>query len=110
MKTAFEETAEAMGGRAEVNVKIMYPNFKFGEDDPVVDVAKRAAKTIGRTPRVLQSGGGSDANVINGLGIPTVNLAVGYEDIHTTNEKMPVEELCKTVEMILAVIDEVTGK
>lgn len=109
MKKAFEETAEAMGGKAEVNVTIMYPNFKFGDGDHVVEVAKKAAEAIGRTPRILQSGGGSDANVINGLGIPTVNLAIGYEDIHTTNEKMSIEELCKTVEMILAVISEVTG-
>ncbi|MGV3488992.1 MAG: M20/M25/M40 family metallo-hydrolase [Tuberibacillus sp.] len=104
MKKAFEDTAHELGGKAEVRVEIMYPNFKFNESDPVVEVAKRAAQAIGRTPRILKSGGGSDANVINGLGIPTVNLAVGYEDIHTTNEKMPVEELCKTVEMILAVV------
>jgi len=110
MKNAFEETANEMGGSADVRVKIMYPNFNFSEEEPVVEVAKRAAKAIGRTPRVLKSGGGSDANVINGLGIPTVNLAIGYEDIHTTNEKMPIEELVKTVEMILAIIAETVKK
>ena len=54
-----------------------------------------------------QSGGGSDANVIAGHGIPTVNLAVGYEEIHTTNEKIPVEELAKTAELVVAIIEEV---
>ncbi|MFC4617921.1 M20/M25/M40 family metallo-hydrolase [Camelliibacillus cellulosilyticus] len=109
MKTAFEETAQAMGGHADVHVELMYPNFKFGDGDPVVEIAKRAAAAIGRNSRILESGGGSDANIINGLGIPTVNLAVGYEDIHTTNEKMPVAELCKTAEMVVAIIKEVAG-
>lgn len=108
MKNAFEETAEKMGGQAEVDVKIMYPGFKFSDGDHVVEIAKKAAKAIGREPELQQSGGGSDANVIAGLGIPTVNLSVGYEDIHTTNEKIPVAELCKTSEMVISIIKEVT--
>ncbi|MBO9129752.1 tripeptidase T [Bacillus sp. 165] len=107
MKEAFEATAEEMGGKAEVEVQIMYPGFKFADGDHVVEVAKRALANIGRTPSLHQSGGGSDANVIAGHGIPTVNLAVGYEEIHTTNEKMPIEELVKTAEAVVAIIEEV---
>ncbi|CAI8784271.1 MULTISPECIES: tripeptidase T [Bacillus] len=107
MKEAFETTAKEMGGQADVEVKVMYPGFKFADGDHVVEVAKRAAEKIGRTPSLHQSGGGSDANVIAGHGIPTVNLAVGYEEIHTTNEKIPVEELAKTAELVVAIIEEV---
>ncbi|EDV17117.1 M20/M25/M40 family metallo-hydrolase [Bacillus anthracis] len=102
-----ETTAKEMGGQADVEVKVMYPGFKFADGDHVVEVAKRAAEKIGRTPSLHQSGGGSDANVIAGHGIPTVNLAVGYEEIHTTNEKIPVEELAKTAELVVAIIEEV---
>ncbi len=109
MKEAFESTAAEMGARVEVDVEVLYPSFKFGAGDHVVEVAKKAAEKIGRTPRLLRSGGGSDANIIAGFGIPTVNLAVGYEDIHTTDEKMPIEELNKLAEMVLAIIDEVTN-
>lgn len=107
MKEAFESAAKEMGGRAEVEVEVMYPGFKFGDGDHVVEVAKRASARIGRASELQTSGGGSDANVIAGNGIPTVNLAVGYEDIHTTNEKMPIEELEKTAELVIAVIQEV---
>lgn len=107
MKEAFESTAEEMGGHAEVEVEVMYPGFKFADGDHVVEVAKRAIANIGRTASLHQSGGGSDANVIAGHDIPTVNLAVGYEEIHTTNEKMPIEELVKTAELVVAIIEEV---
>ncbi len=109
MKAAFEEVASEMGGRAEVDIQVMYPGFKFGEGDHVVEVARKAAAKIGRTSELLRSGGGSDANVIAGFGIPTVNLAVGYEEIHTTNERMPVEELNKLAEYVIAIIEEVSA-
>ncbi|KYD25141.1 MULTISPECIES: tripeptidase T [Geobacillus] len=109
MKEAFETVAAEMGGRAEVEVDVMYPGFKFSDGDHVVEVAKRAAANIGRPCELQRSGGGSDANVIAGFGIPTVNLAVGYEEIHTTNERMPIEELVKLTEMVVAIIKEVAN-
>ncbi|MGG3841512.1 M20/M25/M40 family metallo-hydrolase [Anoxybacillus kestanbolensis] len=110
MKEAFERVAEEMGGRADVHVEVMYPGFKFGDGDYVVEIAKRAAEKIGRPYELLRSGGGSDANVIAGFGIPTVNLAIGYEEIHTTNERMPIEELVKATEMVIAIIEEVAAR
>lgn len=106
MKTAFESTAEEMGARAEIEIEILYPGFKFSSEDEVVQVAQKAAAKIGRPCELKQSGGGSDANVISGYGIPTVNLAVGYEEIHTVNERMPLDELTKITEMLLAIIEE----
>ncbi|WP_188646805.1 M20/M25/M40 family metallo-hydrolase [Marinithermofilum abyssi] len=105
MVTAFEETAAEFHGKAEVEVIKMYPAFKFDESDTVVQKAMAAVKKVGRTPNLLASGGGSDANVIAGYGIPTVNLGIGYEDIHTTNERMPIGELEKTAELVLALIE-----
>ncbi|RSL32009.1 M20/M25/M40 family metallo-hydrolase [Salibacterium salarium] len=106
MRTAIEGTAEKMGTTAELDISIMYPGYKLSEQDHVVKTAVRAAEKMGRTPELLQSGGGSDANIISGYGIPTVNLAVGYEDIHTTNERIPVSELMKLTDMMKSIIQE----
>ncbi|MGR9049445.1 M20/M25/M40 family metallo-hydrolase [Halobacillus faecis] len=107
MKRAFQETAEEMGGEVELDVEIMYPGFKQQAGDQVVEVARSAAKRIDRESELLTSGGGSDANVIAGHGVPTVNLSVGYEEIHTTNERMPVSELEKIAEFVTAIVEEV---
>lgn len=109
MKEAYETTAKEMGGEAIVDIKVMYPGFKQQAGDEVVEVARKAAASIGRESQLLKSGGGSDANVIAGFGIPTVNLAVGYEEIHTTNERIPVEELVKVTELVAAIIEEVAN-
>lgn len=104
MKETFEKIAEDLGGRAEVDVQLMYPGFTVTEDDQVVQVAIEAVKKIGRTPLLGISGGGSDANIIASFGIPTVNLSVGYEEIHTTNERMPIKELEKLADLLMEVV------
>lgn len=104
MKSTFEETALEMGGLAEVEVKLMYPGFRFGPEEHVTQVALKAVNNLKLTPMLATSGGGSDANIIAGFGIPTVNLSVGYEDIHTKNERMPVEELEKLSELLVEIV------
>lgn len=104
MKETFEQEALAHGGKAEVHIELMYPGFNVNEQDKVVQVAIDAVNNIGRKPQLLKSGGGSDANIISSFGIPTVNLSVGYENIHTTNERMPVKELEKLADLLVEVV------
>lgn len=106
MKETFERVAKENGARAEVEVALSYPGFRVTEADKVVQIAQAAAKAVGREPQLGISGGGSDANVIAGFGIPTVNLSVGYEEIHTTNERIPVEELEKLADLLEQIIVE----
>lgn len=108
MKETFETVSQSLGGRAEVDVQIMYPGFRVTEADKVVQVAMQAARAVNREPKLCISGGGSDANVIAGFGIPTVNLAVGYEEIHTTNERMPIEELEKLADYLVEIVKNTT--
>lgn len=110
MVETFEKTAAAMGGKAETEVKLMYPGFSFGEETEVVQTAMAAIRNVGREPEVMTSGGGSDGNVFNGMGVPTVTLSVGYEEIHTKNERMPVEELNKLTELLIEIVRVVATK
>ena len=106
MRRAFEETALEFGGRVEFRSEIMYIGYKVDESSPVVEIASAALRSIGLAPRLFHSGGGSDANIFNGLGIPTVNLAVGYENIHTTQEQIPVRAMVDTARAVIAIIQE----
>ena len=110
MVETFEKTAAAMGGKAVTEVKLMYPGFSFGEDTEVVQTAMEAIRNIGREPELMTSGGGSDGNIFNGAGVPTVTLSVGYEEIHTKNERMPVEELNKLTELLIEIVRTAANK
>ena len=109
MTKAFEEAAEEMKAKVKIETDKMYPAFKYDESSLVVQKAIAAMKKIGREPKISASGGGSDANVIAGYGVPTVNLGIGYEEIHTTKERMPISELLKAAELVVALI-EVAGE
>ncbi|RTE09683.1 M20/M25/M40 family metallo-hydrolase [Paenibacillus whitsoniae] len=106
MKEACEAAAAEAGTTCEFNAEIVYASFMHNDETPVVQLTSRAMKTLGLTSRTFHSGGGSDANIFNGMGIPTVNLAVGYEDIHTTKERILVSDLVKTAELVVALVKE----
>ncbi len=106
IKTEFEDTASSLGGNAKVNVEVMYPGFSFDSEDLVVQNAKKAAKSLDLPSELLNSGGGSDANIFNGYGIPTANLSVGYEHIHTTNERIHTSDLKKLTEFVIEIITQ----
>ncbi|QUL52992.1 M20/M25/M40 family metallo-hydrolase [Paenibacillus tritici] len=106
MREALETTARDNGAQSEFRSEIIYPAFSFNGNDPVVQLADRAITSLGLTTRLFASGGGSDANVFNGLKVPTVNLAVGYEDIHTTQERIKAEDIVKVARLVVAIVAE----
>ncbi|MBT2290726.1 M20/M25/M40 family metallo-hydrolase [Paenibacillus albidus] len=106
MREALETTVREHGAECEFRSEIIYPAFSFNEHDPVVQLADRAISSLGLTTRLFHSGGGSDANIFNGLKVPTINLAIGYEHIHTTQERIRAEDIVQTSRLVVAIIEE----
>lgn len=104
MKETFENVAHEMGGSADVNIEVMYAALSAADDSEVVRTALKAIENIGRTADLISLGGGSDGNVFAGAGIETAILGLGYENIHTTEEKMPIEELVRITELVVEII------
>ncbi|MHB9133134.1 MAG: M20/M25/M40 family metallo-hydrolase [Armatimonadota bacterium] len=93
MQLCFIEEAEKAGASAEVIITDVYPSFNLDEGNLAVSLATVAAVETGITPIVAATGGGSDANFLNGHGIHTVILSAGYQHPHGTNESMPEDQL-----------------
>ena len=108
MREALESAVKECGATCEFISEIVYPAFNFGEQDEVVQLAQRAIAGMGLSSRTFHSGGGSDANIFNGMGVPTVNLALGYEHIHTTKERIRADDMAKAAEMVISIIRETT--
>lgn len=106
MHQAFKSAAAKYHTSIQFESQIVYPGYRLNANEQVVQIASHASRRIGRKPRLLTSGGGSDANHFNAYGIPTVNLGIGYEEIHSTRERLPLEELIKTAEIIIGIVQE----
>ncbi len=110
MREAVAAAAKEYGAEFDFQSLTIYPAYNYGDEDEVVQVAKSAIAKIGLTPRTFASGGGSDANMFNGNGVPTINLAVGYEDIHTTNERIKADDMVKVTELVIAIVEETASR
>lgn len=106
MVETFKNVITANGGKAEVEVIKAYDPYVLKEDELVVKVAKQAAETIGLKPVTKATGGGSDANFFNSLGVRCAVLGVGMQKVHTTDEFIKEEDLYNTAELVLAIIKQ----
>ncbi|MGB9619757.1 MAG: M20/M25/M40 family metallo-hydrolase, partial [Armatimonadota bacterium] len=109
MRRTFEYEAARIGARAQVDTVREYSAFRFTEADEVVRVAAEAARRIGIEPVLQDGGGGSDANVFNAAGIPSVVLGVGYHDPHTPSESIALDDLARAAMLVVALV-EVAGE
>ncbi len=94
------------GGRPEVDVVLLYPETALNPDDEVVTLAVKAAEKIGIIGKLEGTGGGSDASIINGAGIPCANLGIGMQKVHTVDEFITTNDLVKDAAWILSIIRE----
>lgn len=103
MKSVFETTARKFGSSASVETYQTYTGFKIEDNSKVTQVATSSAAQLNLVPRTVIAGGGSDGNIINGYGIPTVILGVGYEFIHTTDERMEIKSLTALAQQLVTI-------
>jgi tripeptide aminopeptidase len=104
MRQLFEAEAAAMGAHAEVTVKRSYGAIDVPATSPLIVMLDRALRACGLEPRLVPTGGGSDASVFNDNGIEAVNLGVGFVDMHSTTESIAVADLAQIAEVVLEVI------
>jgi len=109
LKKIAEDTAQEFKAKAEVKINREYYCYNLSTDDQVVKIATKAVKDMGLQPLLCPSGGGSDANVFNKKGFPSVVLAVGMEKVHTLEEYILVKNLKNTAGCILSIINTVTS-
>ncbi len=86
MVRAFEQAARRHDADLDADVTSTYRSFDIAREEPVLDYAWRACEQLDCEPQMERGGGGSDANVFNEHGIPSVILATGPAEVHTVNE------------------------
>jgi tripeptide aminopeptidase len=106
MRECFEEAARHFEGRVEIRHTREYQGYSWSRNDLPVRIAADAwRRSTGSEPVLRPHGGGSDANVFNARGIPTVVLSCGYRDAHSVNEHVPLSEIAAVANWALAIAE-----
>ena len=95
---------DAGGECAEIkfSARAAYPAFNLKPNDPVLEHAKRAVKSIGLEPTTVFSNGGLDANWFIKHGAPTVTIGAGQYEIHTVKEYIDLPEFAQGCRLAVA--------
>lgn len=103
MDGAMREAAKQGGGTVDIAWTREYSGFCAAEDDPSVRLVTSACHDVGLEPHTYATGGGSDANIIAALGVPTLALGCGMTGVHSTDESLEVADLEALTSLLVAV-------
>ncbi|MGM0472062.1 MAG: M20/M25/M40 family metallo-hydrolase [Bacillota bacterium] len=104
-----EKSAQQFGAEIDIESNRLFSSFDLDEDRPIVKAAIAAATKLDLESKLITTGGGSDTNIFNDRGIPTINVAIGVEDNHTPKESIAVSSLVRAIDYALAIIAELDG-
>ena len=113
MRRCFEDAAArhriSVGGclhsaRVDAKVERDYDRLDLPDDAPIVTLITRAAASLRKPLKTRATGGGCDANVLNGRGLQIANLACGVREIHTVNEWIDVRDMVATAELLVEAV------
>lgn len=88
----------------DVEVEVGYEGFYLPEDEPIVGLVKNAVAKAGLDPRLVVAQGGSDANIFNRRGLPSVVIGCGMHGAHGAGEYADLKEIAQTVDVLTRIV------
>jgi tripeptide aminopeptidase len=90
---SFEKAAEDWRCELETAQERSFRHFRLTPDSPPVRYLAAALRECGFEPRLVASGGGSDANIFNRAGLPVAVMNIGLVNAHSKDEYIMKTEL-----------------
>ena len=85
-------------------IEIEFHMYALGPDDAMVRMASKVLEDVGLRAVLEPSGGGTDANVFNRMGIPSVVVGMSTNEMHTVREYVSVPDLMDTARFCEALL------
>lgn len=92
--------------RAGVSARVekAFDGYRLPANHPVIQLCGSALRSLGMTPRLMPSGGATDANIFTGHGIEAAVLGMGGSSFHTTREDLSIANMLGSARFIEAVL------
>jgi len=104
----FKESFRGTGAKYRYEAGWDFHPYSFEEEAPILKRLEKAIEAVGLIPQGITSYGGSDVNVMNGKGIPAVNLGIGAQNPHSNDEFVLYEDLMNTSKLALELFQNET--
>jgi tripeptide aminopeptidase len=105
-----QDAANASECDLDLTVEQMFAGYRIRQTGPEVAVAERALRACGYDPKLIDSGGASDANSFRSAGFRCTNIADGTEHNHEPTERISAQALEDLLEIALAILDEAAAE
>jgi len=100
------QLAPGVRPRLDFRLTADYPALNIDRNASILRRVERAAATLQREIRYEQAGGGSDANIFNGKGLPTAIIGIGMDHVHSTDESIDLGDMVRTAELVVSIITD----
>lgn len=94
------------GGAYSLRLRESYSAYKVEADHSLIQLLKRTAAPLGVTVDVHPRFAGSDANILNSLGLTVVNLGLGVEGNHSFGERASISSLTVMADWLQGILEE----
>ena len=109
-RKVFDEAASRYPGASiSLDIRNTYQAYRVEAQHLTIATIGNALGTLGLSPVLEASGGGSDANVFIERGITALPVGIGVRSFHTTWETAMIPEVLQGAEMCHAAIMSVNG-
>jgi tripeptide aminopeptidase len=104
LREHWESAAAETGCSVEITTKREYRAYRLTEDDLRMTLAREGAALANVPFRAIKTGGGSDANTLSELGLPSACLSAAMRQPHTRDEHVAVADLAKLADYLLGIV------
>ncbi len=105
MCACMTDAARALGAVVATEIHQSYHPYQVDRMEPVARRFETACAAIGKTPRLISTGGGSDMNVLARAGIRGMVLSCGMQQVHSCDEHLLLDDLVDLTRLVLALIN-----
>lgn len=99
-----KSVCSSRGARYKLHVQDVFRAYRVNPDWPVHRLLVQTLQELGLEPRPLHYAGGSDANVFNAKGLPTINVGIGAQCPHSPDEFILLEDLVQAYKIVLGLL------
>ncbi|MDX9714031.1 MAG: M20/M25/M40 family metallo-hydrolase [Dissulfurispiraceae bacterium] len=96
--------ASVCGAEIEITGQEEYAAFNISSDDQFLKYIESVFRSCGIEPELSSTGGGSDANIFNKNSITAINISNGMQSVHSTDEFILIEDLCRGAEIVFCAV------